>query len=98
MVVLATSAFLASAAPTLALHSAILGNDWFLLGTSASYCMDLWCRNFKACPPEGALAHKQRSWDRAAIDEGKAVLLSMASSPSDVARSLAVTSLMPAIG
>ena len=92
VVVLATSAFLASAASTLALQSAILGNDWSILDSSISYCLDLWRRNFKADAPEGTLAHKQRSWDRAAIDEGKAVLLSMANSPSDVARLLAVSS------
>ena len=70
-----------------------MGNDWSLLDASVLHCLDLWCRNFKASLPEGALAHKQRYWDRAAIDEGKAVLLSMANSPSDVARLLAVASL-----
>ena len=59
MVVLANSAFLASAASTLALQSAILGDGWSLLDASVSHCLDLWCRNFKADPPEGALAHKQ---------------------------------------
>ena len=72
VVVLATSVFSASAASTLALQSAIFGKDWSILDSSVSYCWDLWRRNFKADAPEGALAHKQRSWDRAAIDEGKA--------------------------
>ena len=99
VVVLATSAFLASAASTLALQSAILGNDWSLLDTSVSYCFDLWCRNSKENPLEGALAHKQHFWDRAAIDEGKTVFFhgQVANFPSDIAR-LRFLFLVPAIG
>ena len=52
VVVLATSAFLASAASTHALKSAIMGTDWSILDPSTSYCLDLWHRNFKADAPE----------------------------------------------
>ena len=91
VVVLAPSAFLASAAATFFPQSAILGEEWSLRDPHVAHIKQLWCSTFTTTPPEGDLALKQRNWDRPAIEMGKSVLTSVVDTPSDRARLLAVS-------
>ena len=61
VVVLAPSAFLASAAATYVLQSAILGSDWPFPDHHVPHITQLWCSNYMATPPEGDLVMKQRN-------------------------------------
>ena len=91
VVVLAPSAFLASAAATYVLQSAILGGVWPFPDQHVAHVTQLWCSNYMATPPEGDSVLKQRNWDRPAIERGKSVLASVVDTPSHRARLLAVS-------
>ena len=86
------SAFLSSAAATLVLQSAILGDNWLLPDPSVAPMLDLWCGSIGAAPPTGTLAIKQRNWDGPAVSKGRALLESSVDTPQDRARLLAVAS------
>ena len=94
VVVLAPSAFLASAAATLELQDAILSRSQLTLGDDSciSEARESWCQAFNAIPPQDVSATRQRNWDKAAVLEGRRVLEAGAKDPSDRARILAVTS------
>ena len=89
VVVLAPSAFFASAAATYVLQSAILGGDWPFPDQHVAHITQLWCSTFSAAPPEGDLVLKQRNWHRP--ERGKSVLASVVGTSSDRARLFAVS-------
>ena len=60
---LASSAFLASAAATSDLQTAILGEDWMTPDSVISTVLAHWGNDCNAPPPEGSLAKKQEEWD-----------------------------------
>ena len=88
---LATSAFLASAASTSRLQSNILGEldlgpDPFVFWT-----LNRWTELFGVAPPPDTQAFVQRNWDAASVAKGMEFLRSNLSTPHDCARLLAVS-------
>ena len=68
VVMLASSAFLASAAATSDLQKTILGENWMTPDSVISTVLQVhWCNEFNAPPPEGSLAKKQKEWDSPAV-------------------------------
>ena len=90
VVVLASSAFLASAAATSDLQTAILGEDWMTPDSDISTVVAHWCNDFDAPPPEGPLAKKQKEWDSPAVAKAAKMVGEAARDPIDRARLLAV--------
>ena len=87
VVVLAPSAFLASAAATLELQEAILSHSPPAMDDPCvSEARASWSQAFQAIPPQDTLATNQRNWDRAAIDKARRVLENSAQDPADRAR------------
>ena len=85
VVVLAPSAFLASAAATLELQDAILSRSRLTLEDDPciSEARESWCQAFNAIPPQDVSATRQRNWDKAAVIEGRRVLEAGAKDPSE---------------
>ena len=89
VVMLAPSAFLASAAATLPLQEAILPDQGFSADSLVSLTMRRWIELFGSPSPQGSARGKQRHWDSAAVAHSRAVLDEECTSPSDKARLLA---------
>ena len=88
---LASSAFLASAAATLDLQSAILArcqpaSDPFIAPT-----LEIWEALFKGTAPTGPSAMKQSSWDKASIQKSQQILQEGVTTQDDKARLLAAS-------
>ena len=89
VVLLAPSAFLASAAATLTLQSAILGKCVVRSDPDVALTLSRWMEMFYFIPVDETLSTKQRSWDAAAIGHCNAALDRGWSDPANTARLLA---------
>ena len=74
VVMLAPSAFLASAAATLPLQEAILPVQGFSADPLVSSTLSRWIELFGSPPPQGSARGKQRQWDSAAVAHSRAIL------------------------
>jgi len=81
VVLLAPSAFLASAAATANLQSAILGDLDSGVDRNVVNNVARWMEMFDATPPIGDRAYSQRSWDAASVAESVGALGESLSSP-----------------
>ena len=87
---LATSAFLASAAATRDLQAMILPFGFDKPDPFVSHARDVWSSSFNKPEPSESASIKQSSWDRAAIDSGLEILTSHFTDAYHRARLLAV--------
>jgi hypothetical protein len=90
VVVLAPSAFLASAASTLSLQMAILAGFKVNEDSLVDDCQKYWIDSFYAHPPNSDEVGSQRAWDMAAIETAKDALEAGITDVRDRARLLAV--------
>ena len=86
---LAPSAFLASAAATLDLQAQILPQGVVYPDSGHDLALAAWLERFSALPPEGGAQGKQKSWDKASVAKGQAILLAHYTDPYNRARLLA---------
>ena len=91
VVLLAPSAFLASAAATLDLQDAVLSEVELELDSFVPHVAARWSEMFASEPLSGSAARSQRSWDAVAINHGKTALVVHNMNPIDRARLLAVS-------
>ena len=89
---LAPSAFLASAASTQDLQSQILRGCEIGVDLSIDMTKSLWQSRYEAIEPHPEIAHRQRAWDQAAIDNAVGMLFQNCRDERDRARLLAVSS------
>ena len=88
---LASSAFLASAASTLALQDFILLRCGFCPDAAQSTACDLWVSSHNLPCPSPSLASKQKAWEAPIIAADKAAVLGSAQDNHDRARLLAAS-------
>ena len=89
VVLLAPSAFLASAAATLTLQTAILVKCAVRPDPNVALTLSRWMEMFNSTQIDGTLSTRQRSWDLAAIEHCNATLDKGFSDSTNVARLLA---------
>ena len=89
VVLLAPSAFLASAAATLTLQTLILGKCAVRPDPNVALTLSRWMEMFNSSQIDGSLSTRQRSWDAAAVRHCNAELDLGLSDPSNAARLLA---------
>ena len=87
---LAPSAFLASAVGTLELQNQILQPCRMGVDTDVEQTLTIWQTRYHADIPSPEVAHKQRAWDKASIDDAVTILMENCRDERDRARLLAV--------
>ena len=87
---LAPSAFLSSAVGTQELQNRILQSCLIGADTDVEHTLSIWQTRYHADTPNPDMAHKQRAWDKAAIDDAVAILMANCRDGRDRARLLAV--------
>ena len=91
MALLASSAFLASAASTSNLQSDILAGIELGPDPLVAWTFERWSDLFKGLPPPTESVHSQRRWDAATVAEGIACLRETLDDPRGCACLLAVS-------
>jgi len=89
---LAPSAFLASAAATLELQTAILPEGFSSSDSAVDMNLSVWKDRTDQSPLEGSRAYSQTQWDRSSVEKSLAVIRDHYTDPYHTARILAVQS------